>query len=134
MAHAVDRALEDRDVRAEAERDHRGVVADHAAADDDDAAGRDAGHAAEQEPAAAERLLEEVGAGLRREPAGDLAHRREQRQRAGVGLDRLVGDGGDAAVDERARQRLVGGEVEVGEEDEPFAQAAVLRLRSAPSP
>ncbi len=57
------------------------------------APGRDAGHAAEQEPAAAERLLEEVRAGLRREPSGDLAHRREQRQAAVVGLDRLVRDG-----------------------------------------
>ena len=126
MAHPVDRALEDRDVRAEAERDHRGVVADDAAADHDDAAGRDAGDAAEQQAAAAERLLEEVRAGLRREPAGDLAHRREQRQRARVGLDRLVGDGGDAAVDERARERLVRRDVQVGEEHEPFAQAAVL--------
>ena len=62
----------------EPERDHGGVVADHPAADDDDLAGRDARHAAEQEAAATERLLEEVGARLRREPAGDLAHRREQ--------------------------------------------------------
>ena len=91
-AHAVDRALEDRHVRAEAERDDRGVVADHAAADDDDVALRDARHAAEQEPAAAERLLEEVRAGLRREPARDLAHRREQRQPPVVRLDGLVRD------------------------------------------
>ena len=81
VAHAVDRALEDRHLRAEPERDDRGVVADDAAADDHDLAGGDAGHAAEQQPAAAERLLEEVGAGLRREPARDLRHRREQRQR-----------------------------------------------------
>ena len=127
MAHPVDRALEDRDVRAEADRDDRGVVADDAAADHDDVTRRDAGHAAEQEPAPAERLLEEVRAGLRREAAGDLAHRRQQRQRPVVGLDRLVGDGGDAALDERPRQRLVGRDVEVGEEHEPFAQAAVLR-------
>ena len=92
----------------------------------DDLARRDAGDAAEQEAAAAERLLEEVRARLRGEPAGDLAHRREQRQPAVVGLDRLVRDGGDAAVDERARQRLVGGDVQVREEDEPVAQARVL--------
>ena len=90
------------------------------------AAGRDARHPAEQQAAAAERLLEEVRARLRREPAGDLAHRREQRQPAVVGLDRLVRDGGDPAVDERARERLVGGDVEVREEHEPLAQARVL--------
>ena len=41
-------------------------------------------------------------------------------------LDRLVGDGGDARVDERAGQRLVGGDVEVGEEGQALAQPRVL--------
>ena len=89
-------------LRAEAERDHGRVVADHPAADDDDLAGRDAGHAAEQQAAPAERLLQEVRAGLRRQPAGDLAHRGEQRQRAVRRLDGLVRDGGDAALDQGA--------------------------------
>ena len=92
------------------------------------------GDASEQEPAAALRLLEVVRARLSGEPAGDLAHRREQRQPAVVRLDGLVGDGGDPTLDERAGERLVGGDVEVGEEDESVAQARVLRLRSAPSP
>ena len=134
VAHPVDRALEDRHLRAEAERDHGGVVADDPAADHDDLARRDARDAAEQEPAAALRLLEVVRARLRGEPARDLAHRREQRQPPVVRLDGLVGDGGDPAVDERARQRLVGGDVEVGEEDEPLAQARGTPARSAPSP
>ena len=77
MAHPVDRALEDGHVRAEPERDHCRVVADDPAADHEHPAGRDAGDAAEQEPAAAERLLEEVGTGLRGQPPGDLAHRRQ---------------------------------------------------------
>ena len=64
MAHPVDRALEDRHVRPEADRDHRRVVADDAAADDQDAARRDARHAAEQQTSSAQRLLEEVSAGL----------------------------------------------------------------------
>ena len=38
VPHPVDRALDDRDVRAEPERDHGRVVADHPAADDDDLA------------------------------------------------------------------------------------------------
>jgi hypothetical protein len=41
---------------------------DHAAPDDHDLGRRDAGHAAEQDPAAAERLLEHERAGL----GGDL--------------------------------------------------------------
>ena len=57
VAHTVDRALEDRHLRAEPERDDGGVVADDAAADDDDPSRRDTGDAAEQEPAPAERLL-----------------------------------------------------------------------------
>ena len=126
VAHPVDRPVEDRHVRAEPDRDHRGVVADDAAADHEHAARRDARHAAEQQAAPAERLLEEVRAGLRREASGDLAHRREQRQPPVVRLDGLVRDGGDAALDERVRQRLVRGDVQVREEDEPLAQPRVL--------
>ena len=43
-----------------------------------------------------------------------------------VGLDRLVGDGCDAAFRQRAGERLVGGDVEVGEEHEPLAQPRIL--------
>ena len=134
VTHPVDRSVEDRHVRTEPDRDDGGVVADDSAADHEHAAGRDARHAAEQQAATAERLLEEVRAGLRCEPAGDLAHRREQRQPPIVRLDGLVRDGGDAAVDERVRQRLVRGDVQVREQDEPFAKARVLGSRPAPSP
>ena len=88
--------------------------------------GRDAGNAAEQDAAPALRLLERPRPHLRGEPPGDLAHRREQRQPAVVGLDRLVGDSRDAAVGERAGQRLIGGEVEVGEQDKVFPQTPVF--------
>ena len=112
--------------RLHAERDDRRVEPDDAAAEDDDLRRRHARHAAEQDPAAAVRLLERPGAHLRREPARDLAHRREQRQPAVGGLDRLVGDRGDPRVDERARQRLVRGDVEVREERQPLAEPRVL--------
>ena len=139
VPHPVDRALENRDLRAEPERDDRGVVADDPAAEDDDATGLYARSPREENAAAAERLLEEVRRGLRREPSRDLAHRGEQRQAAVLGLDRLVRDRGDSAVRERARQRLVGGDVEVREEHEPLAKAEysgsigslTLRRRSA---
>ena len=99
---------------------------DDAAAQDDDLRRRHARHPAEEDPAAAVGLLERPGAHLRRKAAGDLAHRREQRKPAIVGLDRLVRDGGDPRLEERAGQRLVGGDVEVGEERQPFAQPRVL--------
>ena len=114
-------------LRAHAERDDRGVVADHATADHEHSRRGDARDASEEDPAAALRLLELICAGLRGEPAGDLAHRREQRQCARVGLDRLVGDRGDPGVDERARERLVRGDVEVREERHALAQPRVLR-------
>ena len=63
-------------------------------------AGRDARHAAEQEPAAAERLLEHERARLRGDLARDLAHRRQQRQPAARVLDGLVGDARRAGLDE----------------------------------
>ena len=128
MAHAVDRAFEDRHLRAQSEGDHRRVVADHAAADHDDLPRRHAGYAAEEQPAPADRLLQEVGARLRGKAAGDLAHRGEQRESAVRRLDGLVRDGGDTALDECAGQRLVGRDVEVGEEHEVLAQAPVLGL------
>ena len=127
LAHPVDRALDDRDARAEPECDHRRVVADHPAPDDDDLARGDARHAAEQQAPAAQRLLEEVGAGLRREPPRDLAHRSKQRQRAVGSLDGFVRDGGDPALDQCAREVLVGREVKVGEENEAVAEPVVLR-------
>ena len=61
------------------------------------------------------------------EPARDLAHRRQQWQPAILGLDRLVRDAGDPALHERARERLVRGDVQVGEEHEPFTEPWILR-------
>ena len=57
-----------------------------------------AGHAAEQDAAAAQRLLEHERARLGRDLARDLAHRGEQRQPPVRVLDRLVGDAGGARL------------------------------------
>jgi len=43
-------------------------------------------------------------------------------------LDGLVCDRTDARVDERAGERLVGGDVQIREEDQPLAKPAVFRL------
>ena len=120
------RLVEDPDVGLHADGDERCVVADDPAAQNDDLRRRDAGQAAEEDSASALRLLERPGAHLRREPAGHLAHGCEQGELAIVRLDGLVGDADRAAVEQRPRERLVGCEMEVREEDEAFAQAAEL--------
>ena len=74
------------------------------------------GHAAQQQPAAAERLLEHEGARLRGDLARHLAHRRQQRQPPAGVLDRLVGDARRARRDQAPRQLGVGRQVQVGEE------------------
>ena len=116
LAQAVDAAVVDVDRRLHADRDEGRVHADHAAADDHHVRGRDAGHAAEQDPAPAERLLEHERARLRGDLARHLAHRREQREPAAGVLDGLVGDAGRAGVHEPLGQPGVGREVQVGEE------------------
>ena len=78
-------------------------------------AGATPGDAAEEDPATALRLLELVGASLRRQAAGDLTHRREEGKSAAVRLDGLVRDCSHSGIDERARERLVRGDVKVGE-------------------
>ena len=74
--------------------------AGNAAAEDDDVGRRHAGHAAEQHAAPAVLLFEAARADMRRHAAGDLRHRRQQRQRALRARHRLVGDGGDAGGDQ----------------------------------
>src|SRR5439155_15103062 len=91
-----------------------GRVGTHdAAAEDHDFAAPHAGHAAQENALAAVCFCRLDGGDLDRHPAGDLAHRLEQRQLAVVGLDRLVGDGGDLPLQKGLGQGLVGGEVEV---------------------
>src|SRR6266566_1119802 len=62
MTHPVHRPLEDGHAGAQAQSDHRRVVTDHPAADHHDLAGGDTRDPSEQESAAAERLLAEIGA------------------------------------------------------------------------
>ena len=93
-----------------------------------------AGHAAEQDAAAADRLLEHEGPGLRGDLAGDLAHRRQQRQPAVRVLDGLVGDAGRARVAQARASSGVRREVQVGEEHLARRAAARPPPAAAPSP
>ena len=97
-------------------------------------AGGTPGHAADQDAAPAIGLLEAVGADLRRHAAGDLRHRRQQRQRAVRARHRLVRDRRDAGRDQVLRLLGVGREMQIGEQDLPAPQLLALGARAAPSP
>ena len=122
----VEVGVEQGDVGTHAERDVGGVLSGDAGADDDDLGVGDPADATHQDTAATLGLHHRVGAHLGRQAAGDLRHRVEQRQPARGQLHRLVGDGGGLALEEHLGQRLVRGEVEVGEEGQTLAQAVVL--------
>ena len=123
-AQPVEVLVEQHDLGLHAGGDPRRVPADVAGAEHDDLGRAHAGRAAHQHAPAAVVALEEVGAHLRGEPAGDLAHRRQQRQRAVGELHGLVGERGRAGGEQRLGDLGVGGEVEVGEQREVGAQEA----------
>ena len=91
-----------------------------------DATALDARHAAEQHALAAALALEVRRAGLHRHPAGDRAHRRQQRQIARRRLERLVRDAVDAAVEQLLAELVRRGEVEVREQQQVFAHQREL--------
>ena len=86
----------------------------------------DAADPAHEHPAAALGLHQRVGADLGGQAAGHLGHRVEQRQHAGRQLHRLVGDGRRAGREQRLGLGPVGGQVQVGEQDQVLAQPVVL--------
>ncbi len=84
--------VENADIGAHAGGDLAGRGAGHAGAEDDHIGRAHARGAAEQNSASAVFRLQTPGADLDRQPSGDLAHGREQRQRAVVELNGFVGD------------------------------------------
>ena len=74
-------------------------------------------------------LGQTVGSHHHRHPAGNLAHRLEQRQ-ASIDLNRLVSQPRHPAFHQRFSQCFVGSEVQVGEKNLAFAQERnLVRLR-----
>ena len=127
LAQARDRAVDDGDVGAEADRHLGRMQADDAAAEDDDLARQHAGHAAEQHAAAAIGLLQRGGAGLDRQAAGDFGHRRKQRQAAAIVGDGLVGDRRDARGQQAPGLVRIRREMQIGVEDLAVAQLRPIR-------
>ncbi len=122
----VEVGVEEGDVGAHPEGDVGRVLPGDAGPEDHDLGVGHAADAAHEHPAPALGPHHRVRTDLRGEAAGDLGHRVEQRQQPGRQLHRLVGDGGDALRDELLGEGLVGGEVEVGEEEQALAQPVVL--------
>ena len=89
-------------------------------------AGRVPGTPGHEQAQPARRAHERRCADGRRETPRHFAHRGEQRQAAARQLHRLVRDRRDAVGHEPFGQRAVGGEVEVGEQDQVLAEVAVL--------
>ena len=107
-------------------RDPRRVPADVAGAEHDDTRRAHSGRAAEQHTASTVVAFEEVRADLGRHPAGDLAHRREQRERARLELHRLVRDAGHAVLEQGVGDVRIRREVEVREQHETGTQPREL--------
>ena len=91
-----------------------------------------AGHAAEEDAAAAVVLLEMSGAGLDGQLAGDLAHREEQRVSAARQLHRLEGDTADVGLEHALREilRIGRGQMQIRVQDlARLEQRPLLRKR-----
>ena len=132
-AQTVEVLVEQDDLRLHSGGDPRRAPPDVAGTDDDHLRRAHAGSAAHQHPPPAVVALEEVGAHLRSQPAGDLAHRGEQGQGAVVEPAPSRRRCWCAGGDQRLRHIGVRGEVEVGEQRQVVAQEG-KPLASAPSP
>ena len=103
-------------VRLQADRHGGRVGAGNAAPDDHHPGRRDPRHAAEQHATPAVRILQRERTHLNRHASGHLAHGREQRQPAAGGGHRLVGDGRCPGLHQGEGLRLVGSEMQIGEQ------------------
>ena len=126
LAQAVQVAVDDGHVGAQAVGDLGRVVAHHAAAQDHHVGGRDAGDPAQQYSAPAIGRFQVFRAHLHRHPARHFAHRGQARQRAVLLLNGLVSDGCHPGFQQLGRQFGDRRQVQVGEQREVGAEKTVL--------
>ena len=98
-----------------------------AGADHDRVRRRHAGDAAQQQARAPVLALQEIAADLHRQPAGNLRHRFQQRQRAVGGLDRFIRNSEDAFRHQHPGELRSRREMQVGEERLLRLEQIVLR-------
>ena len=82
IAQPCQRSVHDRHVCAESQRSTRGLAPGCPPTEDHDVSGIHARHTAQQDAAPTLGLLQAVRANLDGHPAGDFAHRSQERQRA----------------------------------------------------
>ena len=90
-SHALEIHLENRHVRAQSGRHARRIDSAGAAAEDDDASGKHSGNTTKKHALSSIVFGKEIPSNEDGHPAGDFAHRFEERQPA-VSLDRFVRD------------------------------------------
>ena len=130
LAQTVQVLVDHCHVGAHADGDLTGRVAHHAAAQDHHAGRRHARYAAQQDPAPAIGRLQVLRTDLDRHAPGHFAHRRQQRQRPVLFLDRLIGDRRHPRFHELRRQLRQRRQMEIGEQRQVVAEVAVFgRLR-----
>ena len=134
LAQSLDRTVHHGHVGAQTDGHFGRMGAGYAAAQNHDFGGRYAGYAAQQHAEAAVGLLQAIGAHLHRHAAGDLAHRRQQRQRSVRRRHGFIRDGRGARGHERFGLLAVGGQVQVGEQGLSGAQQLAFAPAAAPSP
>ena len=129
--HPLQIHFQNRHVRAQPRGHARRVDAAGAAAQHDHSPRQHARHAAQQHAAAAIVFGQKIAAHQHRHAPGDLAHRLQQRQPA-VHFDRFVGDARHAGFHQRLRQRPVGRQVQVSEQNLARRAAAHIPIPAAP--
>ena len=127
-----DGPIDDRHARAHAGGDRRGRGTGDPAAENHDLGRGDPGDAADQQAAPSPRPGQRHGAGLRGQPARDLAHRCEEREPSLRVLDRLVRDAPRAGVGERQGQERIGSEMQIGEQRVLLGEPVDLARAAAP--
>ncbi len=128
----VDVDVQDGDVGLKPRRDLGRVLADDSTPQNHDVSRWYARYSAEQNPAAFLRSFEKLRPLLNAHAAGNFAHRRQTRQVPFRTTQRFVRQGSDACLQQRPRERLAGGKVQIGKEDLPFAAAAATPRFEAP--
>ena len=122
LAQARQRTVKNLHRRAQPHRHARRLSANHPAAEHHHARRDHAGHPAHQSAAPAGIGPQGERPRLNREPARHFAHRSEQGQAAAGASDGFIGNRRNARLHQAARLIGIGRQMQVGEQDLPFAQ------------
>ena len=126
VAHSCHVDVEDRHSSAHAFSNTSCAQPSSTTTEDDDLSRSNARGTTQQRSIATSRLHQAVRTHLGRQTASNLRHRGKQRQGVVIHLHRLVGDGGDAAIQQLMSQLLIGSQVKVREQQQSVMHPSVL--------